>query len=424
MLTLKRKMAPDAAIMAALDRHQGRIVFDRNGQIIEANANFLSVTGYSADQIVGKHHRLFCEPAYASSDAYQVFWNELCGGKAQLGTFKRVSRSGDPIYIQASYCPIRNRAGEVVAVVKYAFDISIPTKRTNEAIARTQAVISFSLDGKVTDVNNTFLAALGYTREEVVGHHHRMFCDKEYASSPQYAEFWQELARGVPQVGEFERFRKDGKSIFIRAAYNPNFDLDGNIVGVTKFATDITHAREVKREADSMATYTAASVEQMTASIADIARSMTLTKDSVDRASDAAHSVVTMIGDLVGAGEKMSSIVHLIKSISDQINLLSLNAAIEAARAGDAGRGFAVVADEVKKLASNVSNSTASITEEIEGMQGLSNRISENMEQMSSMIGHVKEGASTVAAATEEQSAVIGDIATQMNKLSNLISEI
>lgn len=424
ILNFMSKQISDADIMAALERCQGRIIFDRDGRIIEANANFLSVVGYSADQIVGKHHRIFCETVYANSEAYKVFWDHLRAGKAQIGTFKRVSRTGEPIYIQASYCPITNRRGQVVAVVKYAVDISVLTKKTNEAIARTQAVISFSLDGKVTDVNDTFLAALGYTREEVIGQHHRIFCDKEYAASPQYAEFWQELGRGVPQAGDFERIRKNGTPIFIRAAYNPTFDVDGNIVGVTKFATDITHSRQLKREVDNMAIQTSASVEQMTASISDIARSMTMTKDSVDAASEAAHSVVTMVGDLVAGGQKMSSIVHLIKAISDQINLLSLNAAIEAARAGDAGRGFAVVADEVKKLASHVSDSTTSITNEIEAMQGLSTRISGNMEQMSGMIGHVKEGASTVAAATEEQSAVISEISTQMNKLSNLISEI
>ena len=164
-----------------------------------------------------------------------------------------LSSRGEPVYIQASYCPIKDRRGRVVAVVKYAADISIPTRKTNEALARTQAIISFSLDGIVTEVNDTFLSALGYSRDEVVGHHHRMFCDKEYASSPQYAEFWQKLSRGEPQVGEFERIRKDGRAIVIQAAYNPTFDLAGNAVGVTKYATDITHAKEVKREADSMA---------------------------------------------------------------------------------------------------------------------------------------------------------------------------
>lgn len=414
----------DKEILQALDNYQARIIFDRSGNIIESNTNFLNTLGYAAGQLVGKHHRIFCEPAYVASDAYQTFWNDLAAGKAQLGTFKRLSSRGEPVYIQASYCPIKDRRGRVVAVVKYAADISIPTRKANEALARTQAIISFSLDGIVTEVNDTFLSALGYSRDEVVGHHHRMFCDKEYASSPQYAEFWQKLGRGEPQVGEFERIRKDGRAIVIQAAYNPTFDLAGNAVGVTKYATDITHAKEVKREADSMATYTSASVEQMKAAIADIARSMTTTRDSVDQASGAAQSVRGMIGDLLTAGDKMSSVVHLIKGISEQINLLSLNAAIEAARAGDAGRGFAVVADEVKKLANHVSDSTKSITDEIASMQKLSSRISSNVDQMSDMIGNVKEGASTVAAATEEQSAVVSDIAKQVNTLAQLVIDI
>lgn len=78
----------------------------------------------------------------------------------------------------------------------------------------------------------------------------------------------------------------------------------------------------------------------------------------------------------------------------------------------------------MKKLAGNVSNSTSSIIDEIGAMQGLSARISENVRRMSDMIGQVKEGSSTVAAATEEKSTVMSDIATQMGKLSSLISEI
>ena len=162
----------------------------------------------------------------------------------------------------------------------------------------------------------------------------------------------------------------------------------------------------------------------MKSSIADIARSMTTTRDSVDQASDAAQSVRNMIGDLLAAGDKMSSVVNLIKGISEQINLLSLNAAIEAARAGDAGRGFAVVADEVKKLANHVSDSTKSITDEIASVQKLSSRISSNVDEMSNMIGNVKEGASTVAAATEEQSAVVSDISKQVHTLARLVSGI
>jgi methyl-accepting chemotaxis protein len=109
-----------------------------------------------------------------------------------------------------------------------------------DAINRVQAVIEFELDGTILHANSNFLAAIGYQLDEVVGQHHRMFVDPEYAASPEYAEFWRHLTNGEFHSGEFKRKAKGGRDIWIAASYNPVLGPDGRPAKVIKFATDIT----------------------------------------------------------------------------------------------------------------------------------------------------------------------------------------
>ncbi|KKB11023.1 chemotaxis protein [Devosia geojensis] len=108
------------------------------------------------------------------------------------------------------------------------------------AILRSQAVIEFALDGTILTANDNFLAAMDYALEEIVGKHHRMFVDAEYAASEDYHRFWKELAEGRFQAAEYRRIAKGGREVWIQASYNPVLDRAGRPVKVIKFATDIT----------------------------------------------------------------------------------------------------------------------------------------------------------------------------------------
>ncbi|WP_425494148.1 methyl-accepting chemotaxis protein [Lysobacter soli] len=108
------------------------------------------------------------------------------------------------------------------------------------AIDRVQAVIEFDLDGTITHANENFLRTLGYRLDEIQGRHHSMFVDREHAGSDEYRAFWAKLARGEFDAGQYRRFGKDGREIWIQASYNPVFDSAGRPRKVVKFATDIT----------------------------------------------------------------------------------------------------------------------------------------------------------------------------------------
>ncbi|MDX2500766.1 MAG: PAS domain S-box protein, partial [Deltaproteobacteria bacterium] len=109
-----------------------------------------------------------------------------------------------------------------------------------EALNRAQAIIEFELDGTVISANENFLQMFGYDLDEIVGKHHRIFCDPGYAESSQYVEFWQKLGRGEYDSDEFKRISKDGTEIWLQASYNPIFDVEGRPRKIVKFASDIT----------------------------------------------------------------------------------------------------------------------------------------------------------------------------------------
>jgi methyl-accepting chemotaxis protein len=234
------------AVYQALDRVQAIIEFELDGTVVSANANFLSIFGYELDEVIGKHHRMFCDPDYVESDAYAEFWKKLGRGEFHAAEFKRLGKGSKEIWLQASYNPVFDEDGNPVRIVKFATDVTASKLQIAEfegkirAINRAQAVIEFELDGTVITANENFLSIFGYNLNEVVGKHHRIFCDPGYAESPEYARFWQKLGRGEYEADEFKRISKDGAEVWLQASYNPIFDIEGRPLKVVKFASDIT----------------------------------------------------------------------------------------------------------------------------------------------------------------------------------------
>jgi methyl-accepting chemotaxis protein len=138
-----------------------------------------------------------------------------------------------------------SKSGEYVGNILEWKDVT--AMRMNEgmlaALNKAQAVIEFTLDGKIVDANENFLNALGYTLDEIKGRHHSMFCDTAYAQSPEYKLFWEKLNRGEFDAGQYKRLGKGGKEIWIQASYNPILDANGKPFKVVKFASDITAMR-------------------------------------------------------------------------------------------------------------------------------------------------------------------------------------
>ena len=233
------------AILAAMDKSQAIIEFSLEGKILKANENFCRALGYDLKEIIGQHHRIFVDPAEASSPSYAEFWRGLAAGKFDSRQYKRIGKGGKEIWIEASYNPVL-RGGKPYKVVKFATDITDQKLKAAEdegklnALSRAQAVIEFTPAGDILTANQNFLSTLGYHLSEIQGRHHSMFCEPSYANGEEYRRFWQRLASGEFVADEFLRLGKGGKKVYIQASYNPIYDMDGKVFKVVKFATDVT----------------------------------------------------------------------------------------------------------------------------------------------------------------------------------------
>lgn len=231
----------------AINKSQAVISFKMDGTVIHANDNFLNALGgYTLEEVKGKHHRLFVENSYAHSNAYVEFWAKLNRGEFVADEFKRIGKGGKEVWIQATYNPILDAKGKPYKVVKFAMDVTDQKLRNADyqgqvdAISKSQAVISFHMDGTIIDANENFLNVLGYTLQEVKGKHHNLFVETSYGQSAAYKEFWAKLNRGEFVADEFKRIGKGGKEVWIQASYNPILDMNGKPFKVVKFATDVT----------------------------------------------------------------------------------------------------------------------------------------------------------------------------------------
>jgi len=238
----------------AIGQSQAVIEFTPDGTILNANKNFLDGLGYSLEEIKGQHHSMFVEPVMKNSAEYGQFWKNLSEGIYSSGEYKRIGKGGKEIWIQASYNPILDLNGKTFKVVKYASDItqqklqSADFQGQIEAIGKSQAVIEFDIAGTILNANDNFLNGLGYTLDEIKGHHHGMFVEGSYRNSPEYADFWKNLGNGKFDAGEYKRIGKGGKEIWIQASYNPIMDMNGKPIKVVKYASDITQQKQMNAD--------------------------------------------------------------------------------------------------------------------------------------------------------------------------------
>ncbi len=372
------------AKMAALSRAQAVIEFKPTGEVLDANDNFFATTGYRREDVIGRHHRMFVDHAYAASDAYRDFWRKLNAGEAIAGSFHRIGQGGKKIWLQASYNPVVDLSGKVVKVIKFAYDI-------------------------------TDLLLLGEGLTRMSNNDLRQRLDKPFGPT-------------------FDKLRVD----FNVAADNLNLALAGvtqSVDTVGASAEEIsTASRDLSRRTEGQAASleeTAAALTQVAETLQRTTKNAQLTRQTVGAAKGDAEKSGEIVGRAVDAmgriehsSQEISKIISVIDEIAFQTNLLALNAGVEAARAGEAGRGFAVVASEVRALAQRSAEAAKQIKTliatsgaDVEVGVKLVRQTGEALGAIVAKVMEINTLVSDIASGTEEQNSALREVNTAVNEM-------
>jgi len=425
---LKKELQDQRAELAMLrqlaqqmDRGMLSVRLDSNFCVCAVNQDFADTLGYQPDQLLGRPLSDLVPPYVSKLPCFHNFNKAMAEFAPVSDNYRYLSASGPLVWLNVHWFPVRGADGRLAYVQGYARDVTETVEGAKEseafidALIRSTAVIQFNLDGTVITANNQFQRAMGYQLNELVGQHHRKFCTPEEANSPEYDAFWKKLNNGEYVADRFKRIDSRGHEVWLEATYNPVYDAEGNLSKVVKFASVVTD--QVAREAEVRE---GASVAYDVSQQTDISaqKGTTVVQETVETMQNIAaqmQAATESIEALSKQSLQINSIVQTIGGIAAQTNLLALNAAIEAARAGEHGRGFAVVADEVRQLAARTSQATDEIVSVVEKNQVLSDevmhqmfRTRENAEQglelanqAGEVILEIKEGAKQVVDAVE-----------------------
>jgi methyl-accepting chemotaxis protein len=360
----------EGALLAAFSAFQGVAEFAPDGTILSANDQFAAIMDAdTADDLRGRHHRMFVANSDAGSDEDARFWAKLAGGAGQRSEYARRSLTGRRIWVEATYVPVRRADGGVERVVLLARDIT----------ARRMAMDCLA-DAFARLAAGDVMVRLG---DDVAA---------------EYPELRQSFNSTVEAIGGM-----------MREALASSSELGDTSQGLTDDISGIgRHVDEQTAQVRDVSADLSAVVPQITATAvaADgISRQVQKAADDTKAGRGIVADTVNAIAGIEDATKEVAKITSVIQGFAFQTNLLSINAAVEAARAGEAGKGFAVVASEVRNLArrsAEASRSIADLARRCEADVGRGG-------QLAAKAGIALEG---IAASVETVGTAIAGIAT------------
>jgi methyl-accepting chemotaxis protein len=371
--------------VAAIMRSQAVIEFKLDGTILSANPNFLDVMGYRAEEVVGRHHRMFVDPAEAETPDYRELWRTLNNGEYVARKFRRIGKGGREVWIQASYNPLLDEAGKPYRVIKFATDITEAEheRARNEAerarAAEDQGAVVESLAQGLGRLSDGDLTA-------------RIDADFQGA----YAKLRIDFNEAVASIQQA-----------LAAMAASAFGLRSGSQEIVSASDDLS--RRTEQQAATLEE-TAAALDEITTAVtrsAEGARQAAVAasdaRGDAERSGGVVAEAVAAMGEIEHSSRKITEIIGVIDEIAFQTNLLALNAGVEAARAGEAGKGFAVVAQEVRALAQR----SADAAKEIKGL-------------ISTSTAHVERGVRLVG----ETGEALGNIVVKATEIDKLVSDI
>ncbi len=419
--------------LSAMEENFAIISFKPDGTILHANKNFLNALGYNLEEIVGQHHKMFCDKTYILSNEYSNFWKSLAEGKSQIDEFERFRKDGSSIWIQASYTPVKDKNGKVTRVVKFAQDITDSKKVINAVkesidIAKSgimkQKITHTTTNEAIEELKNGINELYKIVSEKVSGDLNKI---SNALNSFQELDFTHRIDdEGETAIGLNNLANVVNEMLVENKANGLTLDDSSNIL-----LTNVNTLNQNSNESAASLEETAAALEEITSNIslntqnvikmAEFANQVT---NSANEGKDLAQQTTTAMNEIDEEVNAINEAITIIDQIAFQTNILSLNAAVEAATAGEAGRGFAVVAQEVRNLAARsaeaakvIKNLVENATTKANSGKEISNKMIEGYNGLTENISKTIELIENVESASKEQKFGIEQINDAINNL-------
>lgn len=324
----KKNLNKMTDVMAAISKAQAIIEFELDGTIITANENFLSALGYRLDEIKGKHHSMFAEPAFAASQEYRDFWKSLNDGKFQAAQYKRLGKGGKEVWIEASYNPILDLNGKPFRVVKFATDIT-PRKKENLSMANNVNSLVGVLASSSTEMQATSQALAAAAEETSSQSSVVAAATEELAASVN--EISSQITHSVQIVNEAVIEARQSEELVgsLVMAASKIGDVTGLITDIANqtnllaLNATIEAARAgeagkgfavVASEVKSLAAETAKATEEITSQIVNIQRVTQQTADAIKKIVNVISKVNEISTAISGAVEEQSAATQEVSS--------------------------------------------------------------------------------------------------------------